>query len=181
MPKFFDNKVKPTLPGNANPDRYELLGLRDSEPSLGVPEESGQILSSDTEGNRTWANKELGISTLGVTSGLLNPGDAYDFTLQGTSILLVKITTDYPTWVRGYSSAAARVADTRTNPGAPYPSAGSGFYTEVVTEVGSLEIEMSPAPVIYGPSGISYWRAVNEDSVARVITMDFTVIVFASA
>lgn len=54
MLKFFDGKVIPIGPQNANPNRNELLGLADVEPNLGTPADDNYMLVSDTDGVRSW-------------------------------------------------------------------------------------------------------------------------------
>jgi hypothetical protein len=54
MAKFFDNKVLPDPPSQANPKRYEILSLKDVEPNLGTPSEDGNFLSSSRSGDRVW-------------------------------------------------------------------------------------------------------------------------------
>jgi hypothetical protein len=55
MAGFFDGKVIPALPTEADPNRYAILGLRDVEPNLGVPIVTGYALVSTTTGVRSWA------------------------------------------------------------------------------------------------------------------------------
>ena len=55
MANFFDNRVIPTPPTGSDPNRYNILGLKDVEPNLGVPAEDGQFLVSTTAGVRSWA------------------------------------------------------------------------------------------------------------------------------
>lgn len=54
MTAFFDGKVIPTPPTEPNADRYEILGLEDTEPNLGVPDTSGYVLTSTVDGTRSW-------------------------------------------------------------------------------------------------------------------------------
>jgi microcystin-dependent protein len=54
MAGFFDDKVIPTPPPFSNPLRYEILGLGDVEPNLGVPAVSGYGLVSTITGERSW-------------------------------------------------------------------------------------------------------------------------------
>jgi len=54
MAGFFDGKVLPNPPPLANPDRYTILGLADTEPNLGIPAADGYGLVSTTDGIRSW-------------------------------------------------------------------------------------------------------------------------------
>lgn len=54
MANYFDGKVNPNSPQATDLERYQNLGLRDAEPNLGVPEDDGYVLTSDTLGNRSW-------------------------------------------------------------------------------------------------------------------------------
>lgn len=56
MANFFDNRVIPIPPTGSNPNRYNIMGLSDAEPNLGVPAEDGQFLVSTTAGVRSWSN-----------------------------------------------------------------------------------------------------------------------------
>lgn len=55
MAGFFDGKVIPTPPTSPNADRYQILGLADTEPNLGVPPVDGYSLVSTASGIRSWA------------------------------------------------------------------------------------------------------------------------------
>lgn len=54
MAGFFDGRVIPVPPTLANADRYEILGLADTEPNLGVPPVDGYGLVSTAAGVRSW-------------------------------------------------------------------------------------------------------------------------------
>lgn len=55
MAGFFDGKVIPTPPLDADPRRYIVFGLKDAEPNLGVPLVDGYSLVSTAAGVRSWA------------------------------------------------------------------------------------------------------------------------------
>jgi hypothetical protein len=55
MAGFFDGKVIPTPPLDADPRRYIVFGLKDAEPNLGVPLVDGYSLVSTADGDRSWA------------------------------------------------------------------------------------------------------------------------------
>jgi microcystin-dependent protein len=54
MAGFFDGRVIPVPPTLANATRYEILGLADTEPNLGVPPVDGYGLVSTAAGVRSW-------------------------------------------------------------------------------------------------------------------------------
>jgi hypothetical protein len=97
----------------------------------------------------------------------------------GKGCLLVKLETDYPAWVRIYSSQAAQTADAsraRTTD----PTAGAGVLLEVITVAGALAVGLSPAIAAYSleasPGTTLYITVTNDDTVSRVITVTVTVI-----
>ena len=71
MSKILSGKVK-RIPATAvSADRYDFLQLSEAEPNLGVPSANGQVLSSDTSGNRSWISAAAaGLSTLTIGTGL---------------------------------------------------------------------------------------------------------------
>lgn len=84
-------KVKKTPSIQADPNRYDFLDLKNAEPDLGVPPDTGYFLTSDASGNRSWSQQvevtEIVtteyINTLAVDANTLNGeiGDYYlDFT-----------------------------------------------------------------------------------------------------
>lgn len=54
MAGFFDDKVIPLPPTEADPRRYELVSLAETEPNLGVPAVDGYGLVSTAAGIRSW-------------------------------------------------------------------------------------------------------------------------------
>lgn len=54
MAKLQSGKVKKTPSSEVSSTRYDFIELAETEPDLGLPSTSGQVLSSDTSGNRTW-------------------------------------------------------------------------------------------------------------------------------
>jgi hypothetical protein len=53
MAEIKSGRVKKTPPGEVSADRYEFLSLSEAEPDLGVPAETGYVLTSDVEGVRS--------------------------------------------------------------------------------------------------------------------------------
>jgi len=56
MAKTVSGKVKKTPPSQVSPDRHNFIELAETEPDLGVPNTDGYVLSSATDGTRTWVN-----------------------------------------------------------------------------------------------------------------------------
>jgi hypothetical protein len=68
---MLSGKVKKIPPTAVSADRYNFLKLSEAEPDLGVPLSAGQVLSSDTAGNRSWISAaSAGLSTLTIGTGL---------------------------------------------------------------------------------------------------------------
>jgi hypothetical protein len=71
MAKTVSGKVKKTPPSEVSPERYDFIELAETEPDLGVPEQSGYVLASETDGTRQWVDPTtLGSSGLSTTDGL---------------------------------------------------------------------------------------------------------------
>ena len=113
-----------------------------------------------------------------VTSGILAPNAT-----EATTIMLHKatellsISTDYPAWVRVYSTNAARIADS-FRPITTDAIAGRGLQAEVITAPGLLFIPTSPSPVLCNlddpATDVLYLSIRNLDAVSRAITATFT-------
>jgi hypothetical protein len=56
MSKILSGKVKKIPSSAVSADRYNFLQLSEAEPDLGIPPATGYFLTSDTSGNRSWAN-----------------------------------------------------------------------------------------------------------------------------
>jgi hypothetical protein len=93
--------------------------------------------------------------------------------------MIVKLETDYPAWVRVYSSAAAQSADS-SRPRTIDPATGSGVLLEVITISGTLVVGLSPAAMAYSleasPGTTLHITVTNDDSVSRVITTTVTLV-----
>jgi len=157
-----------------------IIGEAASDPNKLPVGTNGHVLTADASAplGVTWAPtaSPLNLTTVTKTATSLAPGAAYDFTISGSCFLFVRINANQPAWIRGYGTSAARSADIRTLPGAPYPDPGTGFFTEVVTTALEPEISLSPLPTIYGDSSTTYWRVINQDTLTRTITMVFSIV-----
>jgi hypothetical protein len=90
---------------------------------------------------------------------------------------LLKVETDADAWVRVYTDAAARTADSTRSEGAD-PSPGSGIIAEIR---GSGVVRMSPAAIGYNndsPSATDtvYTAVTNRSGSATTITVTLTAI-----
>ena len=56
MTKLISGRVAKVDSANVSVDRYQFIGLSETEPDLGLPAVSGYVLSSDTSGNRIWVD-----------------------------------------------------------------------------------------------------------------------------
>jgi hypothetical protein len=54
MADIKSGKVKKTPPTNVSADRYNFIGLSETEPDLGVPSTANQVLTSSVQGIRSW-------------------------------------------------------------------------------------------------------------------------------
>lgn len=101
---------------------------------------------------------------------------AEDFDLPlGKVYTLLKVASTFPCWIRFFDSAAARTADSRTQPGGTPPAAGEGYYAELITVGPNGEVTMSPVAVAQGDAtGRAYIRVVNRDNVSRVLDLTIT-------
>jgi hypothetical protein len=65
MSRLISNKVKKTPSTQVSEDRYNFLQLSEAEPDLGIPDEDGYILSSNSLGQRLWIEVDSLRSFLG--------------------------------------------------------------------------------------------------------------------
>lgn len=95
----------------------------------------------------------------------------------GKGNIALKISTNYPAWVRVYASVDAQTADaTRTID--LDPASGSGVLLEVLTAAGALEIVLSPTATLFSADGTDNLPVsiTNKDSVSRAITAIITTV-----
>ena len=69
MAKTVSGKVKKTPPSEVSPERYDFIELAETEPDLGVPSTDGYVLSSNTDGTRSWVSNSGIASTDGLAEG----------------------------------------------------------------------------------------------------------------
>ena len=69
MARLISGKVKKVPPTEVSADRYDFIELAETEPDLGIPAFSGQVLASDTLGNRSWVNSSGATGATGATGG----------------------------------------------------------------------------------------------------------------
>ena len=74
MTKLISGRVAKVDSANVSVDRYQFIGLSETEPDLGLPAVSGYVLSSDITGNRIWvdAASASGSPFFANTSGIAN-------------------------------------------------------------------------------------------------------------
>jgi len=119
--------------------------------------------------------------TVTVTSNLIaqNASDSGKVIALGKACLAVKIETDYPAWVRIYSTAAAQAADAARTIDTD-PTGEHGVLLEVLTTNSNLALNLSPAAACFSledtPGTTLPVTIVNKDSVERAITVTVTVI-----
>jgi len=121
------------------------------------------------------------LQTLSYEATSLASGADADFTINaGDVFTLLSVTSSHPAWIRVYGTNAARAADNRTSPGAPYPTAGSGFYAEVLTNATPQTITLAPVAVCQGVSGVAYVRKQNKSGSVATITSNYAVLTLIS-
>jgi hypothetical protein len=108
MAKNLSGRVKKTPPTGVSADRYNFIGLSETEPDLGVPSVSGYVLSSNTAGVRSWISAGAGsLSTLTIGTGL--SGTSYN----GSSPVTIALASD-PT-ISGNLTAASFIKTSGTS------------------------------------------------------------------
>jgi hypothetical protein len=146
------------------------------ETKVGI-DDSGDVTSLDYK-SKNGSFIRTGVQ---VTSSNLSPeGTDSALTLAvGKGCMAIKITTDYPAWVRIYSTVAAQTADS-TRVITTDPLAGSGVLLEVYTVAGTLTINLSPAAHCYNleasPDANLPVTITNKDTTPRAITVTLVVI-----
>ena len=117
-------------------------------------------------------------STASLTTASLAAGGSATGTMTIRKVAdLLKLTTDYPAWVRVYGTSAQRTADA-ARPITEDPVPGAGCFLDASTEAGALTVTCSPVPVFVNgdgtPADTAYVAIQNLDSVSRAITVDIT-------
>lgn len=95
----------------------------------------------------------------------------------GKGCIAIKISTDYPAWVRVYADAASQSADSARLI-TEDPTSGSGVLLEVLTTSGALTIVLSPTAILFHSSGSADLpvTVTNKDSVSRTIAVIITTV-----
>ena len=93
MTKLISGRVAKVGSANVSVDRYQFIGLSETEPDLGLPAVSGYVLSSDITGNRIWvdAASASGSPFFANTSGIANV--ALTANIANTVLTLSNFTT----------------------------------------------------------------------------------------
>nr|WP_320132326.1 phage tail protein [uncultured Holophaga sp.] len=117
-------------------------------------------------------------STASVTTATLAASATGSVSLtlpKGCDIYAIE--TDYPAWVRLYSSDAARTSDASRS-ATTRPTAGTGIFLDEVTTSSKLKIWSSPVPKFVNPAGenTAYLSITNNASSLEAITVTITYI-----
>ena len=67
MARLLSGRVKVTSPTGVSTDRYSYLKLEEAEPNAGVPDVSGYVLASDSDGGRFWRSAPGASAINGIT------------------------------------------------------------------------------------------------------------------
>lgn len=156
--------------GNAN-DAIEAI-----EAKVGIDASADSASLDYKSRNGSFIRKTAQATTDNLAADATDSGKSLDI---GKGCLLVQLETDYPAWVRIYSSAAAQSADaSRSRDTDPDP--GSGVLLEVITVSGTLVVGLSPAALAYSlestPGTTLPITVTNDDSVSRSITVTVTLV-----
>jgi hypothetical protein len=144
-------------------------------PPEGAP--TGKVFDDSLQWVEPTGGASLEVSAIPHTTAELAPDGVEDFAIAGGDLFhLLSVTASTPAWVRVYGTAAARDADTRTEPGGTPPGAGNDYYAELATVAAPQTIRFSPVPLVQGTSGDAFIRVKNMDAVSRAITLNFAVL-----
>lgn len=147
---FFGDKVAPNSPPLASPNRYEVLGLEDAEPNLGVPGDDDFVLTSNTEGDREWKSLAVIIPSLQGPTGASGPVGPTGIT--GPTGLTGDPGVDGGTGPSGPTGATGLTGPTGpTGPAGPTGASGVRGFTGPTGSTGALGPTGASGPV--GPSG----------------------------
>jgi hypothetical protein len=93
MTKLISGRVLKVTSANVSADRYQFIGLSETEPDLGLPAVTGYVLTSDTQGVRSWTSvgSLSGVPYFANTSGVANV--AYTANIANTVLTLSNFTT----------------------------------------------------------------------------------------
>jgi len=93
MTKLISGRIAKVTSANVSADRYQFIGLSETEPDLGLPAVAGYVLSSDRSGNRIWvdATSASGVPYFANTSGIANV--ALTANIANTVLTLTNFTT----------------------------------------------------------------------------------------
>ena len=126
--------------------------------------------------NGSFIRKTVQATTSSLAAGATDSGKTL---AVGKGCMAIKIETDYPAWVRIYSTIAAQTADVARDI-LTDPLPGSGVLLEVYTVSGALTINLSPAAHCYNletsPGTTIPITVTNKDSTTRVIVVTLTVV-----
>ena len=126
----------------------------------------------------TVATQILARTTASVTTASLavNATESDPITMAKIATVL-GIQTNYPAWIRLYSSDAARTADA-SRLSTVYPASGAGIVLDAITSAGALSIWLDPKSTLANHdspvTATGYLSIKNLDSVARSITLTVT-------
>lgn len=113
------------------------------------------------------------IQTETFTTGVLPPGGTEEFEIDcGVLFSLASLSvtaSSEDSWVRIYTSDAARQADTRVVPGPPFPTLD--FAAEIVTTSSQPSVTFLPVPSIYAENGL-FLRLTNQSLLSQSFTLD---------
>jgi hypothetical protein len=165
--------------GMINPMTNEgdiIIGGNNGAPNRLQLGSNNQILSISA-GMPSWVDKESGLQsrvTETHTTTTILSGNVETFTMPIKKLSkILKVTTDYPAWIRVYGTSAGRDADA-SRLITEDPASGIGIYLDASTSL-SLSLILSPIPTFANmdviPEDTAYISLKNIDIVSRQITL----------
>jgi photosystem II stability/assembly factor-like uncharacterized protein len=107
----------------------------------------------------------------------VDPGEVVRFTFPSVKTYqLLSVSTSSPCWVRVYGGSYGSMADTRTEPGTPFPDSGTGFFAEVQTTSQNLSVFLSPEITVQVETTDTFVTLRNDSSVTLPLTITLSVV-----
>jgi hypothetical protein len=156
MTKLISGRVAKVPSANVSADRHEFIELSETEPDLGLPTQSGWVLSSDVTGNRSWVDPVQaagGIPYFANTALVANVA----FTANSANIALVALVANVALLANVANTVLSIANFTTTN----LKEGSNLYYTDyrVLSNVSLMSVNVFADVDITGivPNGILTW------------------------
>ena len=164
-------------------DPSVLAALAGKEASLGNPSKDGQALVSTMGGTRGWADAASGgggglpsRSSASCNTTSISPNAVWNgyIEMPSASADILRVTTNYPAWVRLYATSEALTADVN-RPKYQRPRAGHDIISDNITTLEKLSISQNQTSVFHNEDNplthLCYVSIKNLDSTDREIIL----------